>query len=261
MILLAATVAGMAGCGPSARIAASASTRDPARPTLSPSLTATLRPTTTTATVTEPTLTPTLTPTLPTATPSATATPILPSEHYITKIYGHRQFFALGCETAAAKDWANYFKKDFMEFEFQYKIPISDNPDFGFVGSVNSRWGQVPPYAYGVYAGPIADVLNTYGIQAKAYKGYTIEQMKAKIAKDIPVITWVIGNVVGGIPATYTDRLGNQVVVAAYEHVVIVTGYSETHIRYMNNGKFYETPTKVFLNSWGVLGNMVVVDQ
>ena len=27
----------------------------------------------------------------------------------------------------------------------------------------------------------------------------------------------------------------------------------------MTNGRFYETPTAVFLNSWGVLGNMVVV--
>jgi hypothetical protein len=26
----------------------------------------------------------------------------------------------------------------------------------------------------------------------------------------------------------------------------------------MTNGRFYETPNAVFLNSWGVLGNMVV---
>jgi hypothetical protein len=29
----------------------------------------------------------------------------------------------------------------------------------------------------------------------------------------------------------------------------------------MSNGKFYDTPDKVFLNSWGVLGNMVIVDN
>jgi len=72
---------------------------------------------------------------------------------------------------------------------------------------------------------------------------------------------WVIGNVVGGMPSTYTDKKGNQAIVAAYEHVVIVTGYNKSHIRYMNNGKFYETPTDVFLNSWGVLGNMLVIDD
>jgi uncharacterized protein YvpB len=196
-----------------------------------------------------------------TAGPRQTPTISLPKEHYIRSITGHKQYFPLGCEAATAKDWARYFKKDFNEFEFQYKLPLSDNPDLGFVGDVNAPWGQVPPYGYGVHAGPVADLLNTYGIAAKAYKGYTLEQIKVKIAQDKPVIAWVIGNVVGGIPYEYTDSKGNKTVVAAYEHVIIVTGYSETRLRYMNNGKFYETPNEVFLNSWGVLGNMVVVDE
>jgi uncharacterized protein YvpB len=78
----------------------------------------------------------------------------------------------------------------------------------------------VPPYGYGVHAGPIADLLNAYGIPAKAYKGYTLEQIKTQIAAGKPVIAWVIGNVVGGVPYVYTDKKGNQVTVAAYEHVV-----------------------------------------
>jgi uncharacterized protein YvpB len=200
-------------------------------------------------------------PMVPTLTPSLNPTPTRPVEHYIRNISGHHQYFPLGCEAAAAKDWANYFNKDFNEFEFQYKLPLSDNPDFGFVGDVNSPWGQVPPYGYGVYAGPVADLLNAYGFQAKAYKGYTLEQVKDKVAQDKPVIAWVIGNVVGGVPYEYTDSKGNKTIVAAYEHVVIVTGYNEGHVRYMSNGKFYDTPDKVFLNSWGVLGNMVVVDN
>jgi len=119
----------------------------------------------------------------------------------------------------------------------------------------------VPPYAYGVHAGPVADLLNAYGIPAKAYKNYTLEQVIAKVAQDKPVIAWVIGNVVGGVPYEYTDQEGRKVIVAAYEHVVIVTGYNAEKIRYMTNGKFYETPKDVFLNSWGVLGNMVIVDE
>jgi uncharacterized protein YvpB len=193
--------------------------------------------------------------------PSLTPIRTLPVAHVIGAIRGHHQYFPLGCEAAAAKDWANYFGKDFNEFEFQYKLPVSDNPDFGFVGNVNSPWGQVPPYGYGVHAGPVADLLNKYGIQARAAKGYTLDQIKANIAQDKPVIVWVIGNVVGGVPYVYTDSQGNKVTVAAYEHVVIVTGYDESHIRYMNNGKFYVTPTSVFLNSWGVLGNMVIVEN
>jgi len=184
----------------------------------------------------------------------------LPQEHYI-EIRGHKQYFTLGCEAATALDWAEYFGHTFNEFEFQYQLPLSDNPDYGFVGNVNSPWGQVPPYAYGVHAGPVADLLNAYGIPAKAYKDYTLEQVIAKVAQDKPVIAWVIGNVVGGVPYEYTDQEGRKVIVAAYEHVVIVTGYNAEKIRYMTNGKFYETPKDVFLNSWGVLGNMVIVDE
>jgi uncharacterized protein YvpB len=198
---------------------------------------------------------------IPTTLQAAAVTPVLPAEHYIRAITGHKQYFTLGCEAATAKDWANFFGYDFNEFEFQYKLPLSDNPDYGFVGDVNSPWGQVPPYGYGVHAGPVANLLNGYGIPAKAYKDYTLEQIIAKLAQDKPVIAWVIGNVVGGVPHEYTDKEGRKVIVAAYEHVVIVTGYNETKLRYMTNGKFFETPKEVFLNSWGVLGNMVIIDE
>ena len=95
-----------------------------------------------------PTLPSTLTFT-PTLVPTDTMTPqpTQPLEHYISDIRGHHQFFPLGCETAAAKDWANYFGKDFSEYDFQSHLPVSDNPDDGFVGSVYGPWGQVPPYA------------------------------------------------------------------------------------------------------------------
>ena len=243
-----------AGCHPAATIAAV----ETARPavTLAPPQVTIFRPTATTTPAT-PSQTLTSLPLLPDSTP----TPSIPAQHYIRNISGHRQYFPLGCEASAARDWANYFGKDFNEFEFQYKLPISDNPDLGFVGNVNSAWGQVPPYAYGVYAGPVADLLNAYGIQAKAYKGYSLDQIKTNIAGDKPVIAWVIGNVVGGVPAEYTDSHGNKTIVAAYEHVVIVTGYNADHVRYMTNGRFYETPNNVFLNSWGVLGNMVIVQK
>jgi uncharacterized protein YvpB len=183
----------------------------------------------------------------------------LPISHYIYGITGHKQYFPLGCEAAVTRDWALYFGMDINEFEFQHKLPLSDNPEVGFVGSVTSKWGQAPPYAYGVHAGPVAQLLQEYGLPATAVKNYSLTLLKQQIAADRPVIAWVIGNVVGGIPYEYTAKDGQKVTVAAYEHVVIVTGYNETHIRYVNNGKFFEAPIKVFLNSWKVLGNMALI--
>ena len=198
----------------------------------------------------------------PQTTPTEAALPIptLPEEHHI-EISGHRQYFKIGCEASAAVDWAAYFGTEIVEFDFQYKLPISDNPDYGFVGSVDSPWGQVPPYAYGVHAGPVSDLLNQYQVPARAVKNYSLEEVKAQLARDNPIIAWVIGNMVGGIPAEFIDSQGRKSIVAAYEHVVILTGYNEKiqRIRYLNNGKFYEIPYDVFLNSWNVLGRMAVV--
>ena len=201
----------------------------------------------------------------PTVTPTVTVdiTPVETQDYeesyYIENVYGHRQFFSIGCEAAAAVDWARFFGVEIIEYNFQFELPVSDNPDLGFVGDVRGPWGQAPPYAYGVHAGPIADALRNYGLNAIAVKGFTLEKLKKQISNDKPVIVWVIGNVVGGVPTEYTDSEGNTIIVAAYEHVVIVTGYDKDAIRYLNNGKVYETPVDNFLNSWGVLGNMAVV--
>jgi len=183
-----------------------------------------------------------------------------PVEHYIWNISGHRQYYGIGCEASAVTDWAAYFGVTIVESHFQFQLPLADNPDYGFVGLVTDPWGQVPPYSYGVHAFPVANLLRSgYGMNARGLKGFTLQQLKAELAANRPVIAWVIGNMVGGIPHEYTDKEGRRVTVAAYEHVVIVTGYNGDSIRYMNNGKFYDIPNQYFENSWGVLGNLVVI--
>lgn len=195
---------------------------------------------------------------LPTATTSPT--PTRPVSYLISPIYGERQAFPLSCESRAAVDWAGYYGAEILEGDFQFQLPFSDNPDFGFVGTVNGPWGQVPPFDYGVHAAPVAAVLREYGVPAVAEKNMDMAQLKDIIAQGHPVLAWVIGNVVGGVPYVYTDSLGNQVTVAAYEHVVIVIGYDDEAdtIIYMNNGKFYTTPAWVFENSWSVLEYMAI---
>jgi uncharacterized protein YvpB len=221
----------------------------PINPTATASITATLLPSSTPI----PTHT-----SIPSLTAKPSPTPI-PEEYYIRGFYGHCQYYAISCESSSAADWATFFGVEIYESDIQFKLPISDNPEKGFVGNVNDPWGQTPPYSYGVYAGPIADVLKEeYNLPARAEKNFTLEEIKAELAADQPVIAWVIGNMVGGYPAEYTDANGETTIVAAYEHTVILTGYGADHIRYLNNGRFYEVPNEVFLNSWGVLGNMVV---
>ncbi|PKO12078.1 MAG: hypothetical protein CVU39_26015 [Chloroflexi bacterium HGW-Chloroflexi-10] len=210
-----------------------------------------------------PTLRPSSTP-IPSTTPAPSLTPLpsptpIPEEFHIQGIFGFRQTYAISCESRSATDWAVFFGKEAYEADIQFRLPNSDNPDEGFVGNFNDPWGQVPPYSYGVHAAPIANVLNElYNLPARAEKNFTLEAVKQELASGQPVIAWVIGNMVAGFPAEYTDKAGKTTIVAAYEHTVILTGYGLDHIRYINNGRFFEIPTDIFLRSWGTLGNMVV---
>jgi uncharacterized protein YvpB len=274
VLLLSLAAALESGCSSTPVDAASVSlTADPAEYSSMATLSPSPQPTETGTPTVTPTITitpeiPVLTgrmkvPPTPVTTPGATAVPMdangLPVTHYIYGLWGHKQYFKLGCEAAATIAWANYFGVPINEFEFQYKLPLSDNPEEGFVGNVDSKWGQTPPFAYGVHAGPVAQLLQDYGVEATAVKNFPLEKLKKQIASNRPVVVWVIGNMVGGIPAEYTAKDGQKVIVAAYEHAVVITGYNEKNIRYLNNEKFFDVPTEVFLNSWKVLGNMALI--
>jgi len=219
----------------------------------------------------EPTLTPTATPTLtltptmvPTATPTvtltstATPTATLPVEAYVENIHGHHQALSLDCESSVAVDWAAHFGVTINEFDFQHSLPISDNPDLGFVGYSTGPWGQIPPYAYGVHAAPVAAVLNSYGVPAIGVKNFTLDQLRHELAAGRPVIAWIVGDVESGVPYEYTDSKGNKTIVAPYEHVIIVTGYDADYIYYLNGQHAYRIQTEYFMRSWKVLEYMVV---
>ena len=185
-----------------------------------------------------------------------------PESFYIRGIVGHVQVYELGCESSAAVDWAYFFGKTIYESNFQAEQPVSDNPDFGYVGDPDTDgWGQIPPYAYGVHSDPVADLLVAYGLPAQSKKGYTLEEVREKISQSKPVFVWIIGNMEYSVPVEYTDSQGRKSIVAPYEHVVILTGYDQNTVRYMSNGRFYDVPNEVFLTSWQVLGNMAVVHE
>jgi uncharacterized protein YvpB len=200
---------------------------------------------------------PTLTPLPPTPTPF-----VLPEQSYIDNFHGHQQYYSIGCEASAAVDLAEYYNVNIYQYDFQMGLlHNSDNPDIGFVGDVNGPWGQIPPYAYGVYAGPVADLLNKYGVDVVSGKGYTLDQIKASLAKHNPVMVWVISSMTYSTPVKYTDKAGNTTIVAPYEHVVILIGYNETSVRYVSNGHYADVTNEIFLRSWGVLGNMAVMHK
>ena len=224
--------------------------------------------------------TPTNTPTS-TSTPTSTATPTplptdtplpiptstliqytedgLPASASISGVVGYAQSYSLTCESRSAVDWARYFGKSIKEMDFQADLPVSDNPEIGFVGPIDGLTGQIPPYPYGVHAGPVASLLRDYGLEATAVKGYSFEKLKKQIANGNPVIVWVVGNVWYGEPVNYTASDGSTVTVAHFEHTAIVIGYDEWGVTLVDNDLVYWRKTSTFLDSWGVLGNMAII--
>lgn len=192
-------------------------------------------------------------------TPTPQAVPTLPAEIRIQGIRGRDQTLPLSCESRSAVDWADYFGADIDELEFQERLPVSDDPNLGFVGDSMGVWGNIPPKAYGVYAEPVADLLKEYGLPAEARRHMTMDELKAELAAGRPVITWMIGHVTAGSPVVYTSRAGKSVVVASQEHTVIAIGYTPEVIIVLDGGWIYARATQHFINSWGVLQNMAVL--
>jgi uncharacterized protein YvpB len=240
-------------------------------------LTATTEPTSTqtpTATLTE-TSTETHTPETPTAvlsptetpkpsktpTRKPTRTPQPPRSASVGKVVGHAQMYSLDCESRSAVDFAGFFGVDIDEQEFLKKLPRSDNPEQGFVGRLTDPKGRIPPESYGVYARPVAALLNEYGLEARARKNFSWDRIKAEIAAGRPVIAWVIGNTIPGRRFSYTTPDGEKVIVAPFEHTVIVTGYNEDYVTILDENNTYQRAIEAFIESWGVLGNMAITSK
>lgn len=203
---------------------------------------------------------------LPTSVPSPTATlapqdiPI-PASHYISGVYGLPQMTTLDCEMRSAVDWARYFGIEIDETEFIAKIPLSDDPESGFVGSIHGPMGQLPPEGYGVYPPPIASALRDYGLNALAVKNMAYEDLQREIAQDRPVIVWIVNLPFDVEPTVYTASNGNTVPVAPFEHTWIVTGYNLSTVTVVDSEWTYNVKLETFLERWAVFENRGIIMQ
>ena len=184
----------------------------------------------------------------------------IPERAFIEGVTGHRQSTSLSCESRSAVDWAAYWGVKIGEKRFLARLPRSNNPDKGFVGNPNDSWGNVPPDSYGVHAGPVADLLREYGLQAEARRNLTWEELQSEIASGRPVIVWIIGEMWEGTPVKYTAPDGHKATVARYEHTMILIGYEpgKVHLVDAYTGWTQSYPLRTFLKSWKTLGRMAI---
>jgi uncharacterized protein YvpB/LysM repeat protein len=179
---------------------------------------------------------------------------------YISGLRGHAQGYSLSCESRSAADLAAFWGVSISETEFLQALPRADNPEDGFVGNPNDTWGNIPPHGYGVHAGPVAKILQDYGFEAEAHHELSMDELRAEVETGHPVIVWVIGQMWGGTPVEYEAPDGSTSVVAAFEHTMILTGYSSDTVQVVDaySGQYQTYTLNSFQKSWAVLGNMAV---
>ena len=148
-----------------------------------------------------------------------------PSEVHLS-VARQRQSHNLSCESSAASMAATYHGIPLSESDVLAALPLNDNPHQGFRGNVDGPTGGIEDY--GVYAGPILDILNSRGLQARPVKD-GLSGIKEALARGNPVIAWVTYDCQANTPTT--QRIGDQeVVLVPYQHVVVVTGYNSSGV-------------------------------
>ncbi len=133
-----------------------------------------------------------------------------------------KQSHSLSCESSATAMAAQYHGVPLTEAQVLAALPRDDNPHLGFRGNMDGPVGDIKDY--GVYAGPILDMLNSSGLNAWPVEG-GLDGIKAAIARGHPVIAWITYDCQYSTPVPRT--IGSEVVsLVPYQHTVVITGYN-----------------------------------
>jgi uncharacterized protein YvpB len=189
------------------------------------------------------------------------AAPATPPDYVLLNFRGYAQTMPLSCESRSAVDVARFWGVHVSEKEFFARLPKTDNPHTGFVGSVYERWGQLPPNGYGVHAEPIAGLLRAYGLRAEARYHMGLEGLRAELAAGRPVILWATPRMASQPVEMYTASDGQTVAAIRYEHTVTAVGYTQHAIYVVDsaNGYRWAYGNASLLSAWNKLGQMSVV--
>ena len=190
--------------------------------------------------------------------PAATPTPIPTSRSL--EMVGSKQTKNLTCESQSAADLLKFWGKPVGEMEFFTRLPRSDNPHKGFVGSPDAPPGSLPPNGYGVYAGPVAETLRSFGLDAETHANKGINWLRQELAAGRPVIVWSTYGFKEQPVKTYIPRDGQQVDIVQYEHTFLAVGYDTTGVAVIDplDGLRKTIPYGEFIRGWNLLGQMAV---
>lgn len=184
----------------------------------------------------------------------------LPPSAFVDGLVGHPQEHNLSCESRSATDVAAFWGAAFTEDDFFRRLPKSDNPHRGFLGDVDLPAGSMPPLGYGVYVGPVAATLRSFGLDARAQQAWNLDGLKTELAAGRPVMVWATYDMQLPGVETWVSSDGATSVVVKWQHTFIAVGYDEGGLMLVDayDGETKTFDYETFTLAWDQLGRMAV---
>ena len=173
----------------------------------------------------------------------------------IPSVPAYQQAYPLSSEYAAAFIATSALGTGVPEAAFIAAVPRSENPHRGYRGNLAGPWGSTTDY--GVYAEPLAPVLNAYGFAADMfYANGDAAALTSRLDAGLPVITWL--GFYGDTAYTVPDEGHGTYELAAGMRAVVVYGYDDTGVLVSDplSGSYQHYGWDEFLAAWNVLDGM-----
>jgi uncharacterized protein YvpB len=169
----------------------------------------------------------------------------------------YQQSHNLSCEATVASMVAAFFGVSLSEEEAVASLPLNENPQLGFRCDVDGPPGGLDDY--GVYAGPIKQLLTRHGLQTSDVEG-GLEGVRSALAAGHPVIAWITYHLWQETPVELTLTGGETVTLVPYEHTVALVGYTADGLWALDpyDGERQVLPWSDFERSWDYLGQMAL---
>jgi uncharacterized protein YvpB len=183
-----------------------------------------------------------------------------PPAALVEGVVGHPQEHNLSCESRSATDVAAFWGAGFAEDDFFRRLPKSDNPHRGFLGDVDLPAGSMPPVGYGVYVEPVAATLRSFGLDARARRGWNLDGLKAELAAGCPGVVWATYDMQLPGVETWVSSDGATSEVVKWQHTFIAVGYDEGGVTLVDayDGETKAFSYEAFTPAWDQLGRMAV---
>lgn len=173
----------------------------------------------------------------------------------IPNISAYQQQRSLSCEYAALSIATGALGNWIGEYEFDGVVGLSDNPHWGYRGSITGVWGNT--YDYGVYPEALAAALPTFGFNGTTFYGAgSTAQLTASIDAGMPTLVWL--GLWGDTSYRESTADGTSYQLTSGMHVMVAYGYDEGGLYLSDPGtgrlRYYDWGT--FLWMWNVMDGM-----